>query len=302
MRVFGKGRKDVGEREAKDLLRNLERVLGPRKEWDLELCRRVADVVLAGTKNRARTEDHERAFWMLGGFCLRPGFGHARDGERVELLWSVFDAGLTHRDAERSWQQYWIAWRRIAGGSSEAWQEHLRDVLDPALAPPELKLKRAKGFRFDLRDDLLDLASQLERVAPARRAVLGGWLLDRTWSDRDPRLWTYIGRIGARIPLYASAHFVLPGSAVERWVEQLLRERWGDVSTAAASAYAMCRMTGDETRDVSARVRTEVARALERSQAPEQWRRAVLEHVPVSAAEREARLGDDLPLGLRLVE
>jgi hypothetical protein len=61
-------------------------------------------------------------------------------------------------------------------------------------------------------------------------------------------------------------------------------------------------MTGDETRDVSARVRTEVARALERSQAPEQWRRAVLEHVPVSAAEREARLGDDLPLGLRLVE
>jgi hypothetical protein len=28
----------------------------------------------------------------------------------------------------------------------------------------------------------------------------------------------------------------------------------------------------------------------------------VLEHVPVSAAEREARLGDDLPLGLRLLE
>ncbi|HWO11427.1 MAG TPA: Hsp70 family protein, partial [Polyangiaceae bacterium] len=302
VRVFGKGRKDVAAREPKDLVRNLERVLGPRKEWELELCRKIADLVLDGAKNRARSEDHERAFWMLGGFCLRPGFGHPRDGERVEQLWSAFDAGLTHRDAERSWQQYWIAWRRVAGGSSEAQQGRLRDVLDPALAPAELKLKRPKSHRFDALDELLDLSSHLERLPAARRSALGGWLLDRTWSDRDPRLWTYIGRIGARVPSYASAHFALPGRTVERWVEQLLRERWSEVATAAASAYAMCRVTGDETRDVDPRLRAEVARALERAAAPEEWRRAVLEHVPVSAAEREARLGEDLPLGLRLLE
>jgi hypothetical protein len=45
-----------------------------------------------------------------------------------------------------------------------------------------------------------------------------------------------------------------------------------------------------------------VARALERVGAPEAWRRAVLEFVPFSHAEREALFADDLPIGLRLVE
>ncbi len=104
------------------------------------------------------------------------------------------------------------------------------------------------------------------------------------------------------MPLYASAHHVLEGRLVERWVEQLLRERWSEVPTAAASALSLSRVTGDEARDLNARLRAEVVRALEHVGAPELWRQAVLEHVPMSSAEREARLGDDLPLGLRLLE
>lgn len=302
-RVFGKGRKDVTAREVKDLTRTLERALGARKDWDLDLSRRLGDLLLGGLKARLRSEDHERAFWMLTGFCLRPGFGQARDPERLALLWPAFDAGLSHnKDAERSWQQYWIAWRRVARGLAEAEQTHMRDVIDPGLAPAELKLKKPKSLRLVPQDELLELSSQLERLPAERRAELGRWLLDRTWSDRDPRLWTHIGRIGARQPAYASAHHALAGNVVERWLEQLLRERWSEVSTAAASAFAMSRVTGDETRDVAPPLRAEVARALARVAAPEEWRRAVLEYVPISNAEREARFADDLPLGLRLVE
>lgn len=302
LRVFGKGRKDVSAREVKDLLRALEQKLGARKEWHLELCRKIADLLIDNLKARTRSDDHERVFWMLAGFCTRPGFGHARDAERSAALWSVFDAGITHKDAERAWQQFWIAWRRIAGGLSEAQQLHLRDAVDPALAPPELKLKKPKGLRLSAHDELLDLASHLERLPAARRAELGRWLLDRTWSDRDPRLWTYIGRIGARVPGYASAHYVVAPSVVERWIEQLLRERWSEVSSAAPSAFAMSRVCGDETRDITPPLRAEVARALERAGAPEGWRRAVLEFVPFSDLEREALFGDDLPIGLRLIE
>ena len=43
----------------------------------------------------------------------------------------------------------------------------------------------------------------------ARRSELGAWLLERTWTDRDPRLWAAIGRIGSRIPAYASVHHVV---------------------------------------------------------------------------------------------
>jgi hypothetical protein len=302
LRVFGKGRKDVSAREVKDLLRTLEAKLGPRKEWHLELCRKLADVLIANSKARTRSEDHERLFWMLAGFCSRPGFGHARDGERMSALWAAFDAGISHKEAERNWQQFWIAWRRVVGGLTEPRQLQLRDAIDPALAPPELKLKKPKGLRLEARDELLDLASHLERLPAARRAELGQWLLDRTWSDRDPRLWLHIGRIGARVPSYASAHHVLGPHVVARWIEQLLRERWSEVSSAAASAFSMSRVTGDEARDLAPALRAEVARALERAGAPEPWRRAVLELVPFSHAEREALFADDLPLGLRLIE
>jgi molecular chaperone DnaK (HSP70) len=302
LRVFGKGRKDVGAREVKDLLRTLEAKLGPRKEWHLELCRKLADVLIVHLKARTRSEDHERLFWMLAGLCCRPGFGHARDAERISALWSAFDAGISQREAERGWQQFWIAWRRVVGGLSEAQQVHVRDSIDPALAPAELKLKKPKNLRLEAWDELLDLASHLERLPAARRAELGNWLLDRTWSDRDPRLWTHIGRVGARVPGYASAHYVLGPNVVARWIEPLLRERWSEVSSAAASAFAMSRVTGDETRDIAPALRAEVARALERAGAPEAWRRAVLEFVPFSHAEREALFADDLPIGLRLIE
>lgn len=301
-RVFGKSRKDVAEREVKDLRMVLERSLGPRASWDLELSRKLSDRLIAGQKARQRSEDHERVFWMLLGYCLRPGFGHALDGERMAQLWPTFDAGLSHRDAERSWQQYWIAWRRMAGGLSADQQTRIRELLDPVLAPPELKLKKPKNFRPLAHDELLGLASHLERVDAASKTRLGHWILERTWSDRDPRLWTHLAGVGARIPAYASAHHALRASVVERWVEQLLRERWSDVHTAAASALRLARLSGDQVRDLSARLRAEVAAALERAGAPSAWRLAVLELTPRSEEERVQQLGDDLPLGLRLIE
>jgi uncharacterized protein YjeT (DUF2065 family) len=44
-----------------------------------------------------------------------------------------------------------------------------------------------------------------------------------------------------------------------------------------------------------------VASALGKVGAPEAWQRAVLELTPLSEAERVEQLGEDLPLGLRLL-
>ena len=116
----------------------------------------------------------------------------------------------------RSWQQFWIALRRIAPGLSEDVQVLLRSLTDPWLAPAELKLKKPKQFRPLALEEQLELASWLERVPVEFRIELGRWLLERTWTSRDPRLWAALGRIGARVPAYASAHHVLPPSIVER--------------------------------------------------------------------------------------
>jgi molecular chaperone DnaK (HSP70) len=300
-RAFGKPRADAGGREAKDLVRELERLLGERGQWTTAVSRALFDALLTGARARRRTIDHERVFWLLAGWCIRPGFGDPLDVQRVALLPPLFDERLAFPGEVRGWQQFWIAWRRAAGGLDEATQTRLRDFADPWLAPVEAALKKPKKPALSL-NDALDMASSLERVAPARRSQLGGWVLERTWTDRDPRLWAALGRLGARVPAYASAHHVVSPHAVERWLDHLLREKWDLVPTAAHAAVQLARRTGDRARDVNERVRRDVEQRLAALGADEAWVRAVRDVVPVEESERASFFGDALPPGLRLVE
>ena len=300
-RTFGRGRKDVKPREIRDLVRNLEKGLGERREWTTELSRALYDELIEFRRSRRRSADHERLFWMLSGFCLRPGFGHPGDPGRIKPIAPLFREGLTFGGEARGWQQFFIAWRRMAGGLDEKLQVEIRDRLDPFLAPDEAKPKKPKGFKPMALDELLELASWLERVPVARRVELGRWLLERTWTRRDPRLWSALGRVGARTPAYASVHHVVPPNVVERWIDHLLREKWAEVSSAARTAAQLARVTNDRTRDVSPEVRAAVESALTRIGAPEEWLKGVREYVPVAETERATLFGEDLPVGLRLI-
>jgi molecular chaperone DnaK (HSP70) len=301
-RVFGKPREGVREREVKDLWRELERLLGERSAWTGELARSLFDVVGPLPKARRRSADHERVWWMLAGFCLRPGWGHPLDPRRIRIIAPLFEQGLAFQEETRGWQQYWIAWRRIAGGLDEALQQRIRQRLDPFLAPADERRKKPKGFRPQAFDELLELASALERVSSEGRAELGRWLLERTWTDRNPRLWAAIGRIGARAPAYASLHHVVAAKTVERWLDHLMREKWNEVPTAARAAVQLARVTGDRARDLPEPVRERVAAALERHGADAEWTRALRELVPLKDTDRAEFFGEELPVGLRLVD
>ncbi|WP_437333042.1 Hsp70 family protein [Sorangium sp. So ce394] len=300
-RVFGKGRPDVAPREVKNLVRELERVLGERATWTTETARALFDTLAPSARSRRRSADHERLFWSLAGYCLRPGFGDAGDPARVAAVAPLFAERLAFPQEARSWQQFWIAWRRIAGGLDEPLQVAIRDLADPFLAPAEQRLKKPKGVKPEALDDLLELCASLERVPAGRRSELGAWILERTWTDRDARLWAAIGRIGARVPAYASVHHVVSPAAAERWLDHLLREKWQELPSAAPAAVQLARRTGDRARDVSDRIRGEVERRLVKVGAPEAWVRAVREVVAVEEAERAAFFGEGLPVGLRLV-
>lgn len=300
LRVFGKGRKDVSEREPKDLLRELERLLGNRQDWPADLARALFDVVAPKYKARRRSIDHERMFWMLVGFCMRPGYGYVLDGRRVSLVAPLFEEGLTFGAEARSWQQFFIAWRRMAGGLDEAEQVGICDLVEPFIAPEEAKLRRPKGFKALARDEIVELVSRLERLPVKRRVRLSHWLLEQTWTNRDPRLWAAIGRIGARVPAYASAHHVLPPAHAEEFLDHLLREPWAEIKSAAYAAKELCRVTEDRVRDVSPRLRQEVARRLEAAGARPDWIDCVRHHVPPRAADQAEFLGEELPLGLTL--
>jgi molecular chaperone DnaK (HSP70) len=301
-RVFGKGRPDVAPREVKDLFRELERLLGERGGWTLSLSRALLDTLLPSHRSRRRSADHERVFWQLAGFCARPGFGDALDPPRLAVLAPLFAEKVVFPAETRSWQQFWIAWRRLSGGLDEAAQVAVRDALDPLLAPAEARLKKPKGWKAEAPDDLLELVSALERVPARRRSELGGWILEKTWTSKEPRLWAAIGRLGARVPAYASPHHVISPPVAERWIDHLLREKWAALPSAPQAAVQLARVTGDRARDVSERTRREVERRLTAVGARADWVRAVREYVPVEEAERAALFGEGLPVGLRLVE
>ncbi|HEX4447596.1 MAG TPA: Hsp70 family protein, partial [Polyangiaceae bacterium] len=300
-RAFGKARPDATGREAKDLLRELERVLGDRGQWTVETSRALFDVLAGGARSRRRSIDHERMFWLLAGWCVRPGFGDPLDPGRVAALTPLLEERLAFPGEARGWQAFFIAWRRVAGGLDEKAQSQLRDFVDPYLAPADAGLKKPKKPALSL-DDALDMTSSLERVPPRRRSDLGGWVLERTWTDRDPRLWAAIGRVGARVPAYASVHHVVSPLVAERWVDHLLREKWEAVATAVPAAVALARKTGDRARDLGDRVAREVEKRLVASGARPEQVRAVREVVAVEESDRADFFGDSLPIGLRLVE
>jgi molecular chaperone DnaK (HSP70) len=301
-RAFGKPRPDASARDIKDLMRELERILGERGSWTIQVARSLYDALIPFARSRRRSADHERVFWMLAGFCLRPGFGDPLDDGRIVRLTPLLAERLAFPEGPRGWQQFFIAWRRVAGGLDETVQSALRDTFDPFLAPSEAGLKKSKKFKPESLEDLRETLSSLERVPASRRADLGGWLLERTWTDSDPRLWTAVGRLGARVPTYASLHHVVSPAVVERWLDHLLRQKWENVPTAAQAAVELSRVTNDRGRDVSERVRALLIKRLSQISAKPEWIRAVREYVPVAEDDRAAFFGEGLPVGLRLAD
>ncbi len=297
--VYKKGTSSEA-RDAKNLSRDLEKLLGDRDEWTADTTRALGDRLLEHAKGRRRTLDHERVWLQLTGFCLRPGFGVPGDEARAARLGPLFAERLAFPKEPRTWQQFFICFRRVAAGFDEATQLAMRDELDPFIAPPEAKLKK-KGVKPEASDpEILDLLSQLERVPAARRAQLGAWILERTWTKRDPRLWAAIGRLGARVPAYASAHHTVPPRAAAEWTDHLLREKWADLPTAPRAAADLARMTGDRARDLPEPLRQEVARRLAKENADPALVRIVTEVVPLATKEKAEFLGERLPPGLRL--
>jgi len=178
-------------------------------------------------------------------------------------------------------------------------QEAIRDAMDPIVAPKEAGLKPPKRVPEDGGEALVMLAA-LERASAARRAVLGDWIVEKTWTNDDARLWTAVGRVGARVPVYASVHHVVPVRNVEAWIERLLRLKWENIATAQHAAVQLARVTGDRARDVNPRLRGEIEKRLVAMNAKETWIRAVRELAEVGEEERVAILGEGLPIGLKL--
>jgi hypothetical protein len=302
--VFGAKSKQIDPKAVKSLRADLEKLTGAeRTEWMTPLLRAMFATLLEGAKYQRRSENHERVWLSLTGFCLRPGFGYPLDDWRVEQLWKNYPQGIQFVNETQNWTEWWTLWRRIAGGLDAAAQEKIfADIakfLNPAAARQPGVAKQIKNRGYD---DMVRLAAVLERLPVVKKIQLGEWLLKRLEKAGEPsQTWWAVGRIGARMPFHGSSHNVIPADTACQWLQQMLAVDWKKIPQAGFAATLIARMSADRARDVDETMRLQIIEKLKQSKAPASWVDMVEQFKELDEKEEKQIFGEALPPGLKLI-
>jgi len=300
-RVYGARIAGIGPKETKQLQGDLERLLGRRGTWDTGLLRALYGILWEGVGRRRRSADHERLWLNLAGFCLRPGFGHPLDDWRVRRLWSIYDQCLQYQEESRNWAEWWTLWRRVSGGLDQSQQLRILKDVEGKLAG--FGQRGGKGAQGTPSDDLIRLVAGLERLPAEAKVMLGERLLGAGRRPTDsPQRWWALGRLGARVPFYGSAHDLVPRERAEAWLGQVLSLDWRTLAPAAFAATQLARLSGDRERDLGTDIRGRVVERLQREKAPQTWIAMVQTVTELDSADQSLIFGESLPPGLRLLE
>ena len=295
--LYGKKRDpNLPEAKPRQLMRQLEKALGGgRENWDSAALRGLWPAIAQGMNRRSRSVDHEESWLYLAGFALRPGYGFALDESRVEELWRLFDLGMAFPLEKRVQVQWWLLWRRTAGGLSARRQEKILEKILPKLSLPSETA------------EVLYLAGSLERISLDRKLqvvkMLSAGIKKPQVSSKVPHAWA-LGRLLARVPLYAGPEVILPPSEVEKLFLQLQEPDWKDPVWAPLNPLfaQAARMTERRGIDLAPELRLEILRKMKASGARREELQVVREALPVKDADRVRQFGESLPSGLVLVK
>ncbi len=302
--VFGSRSKDANPKAVKSLRADLEKTLNqPRNDWETHVLRALFDELLSCIKNRRRSENHERLWLNLTGFCLRPGYGYPLDDWRVEQLWKIYSNSIQYVNSQQNWSEWWTLWRRLAGGlDSDAQQllfKHISKFLDPASARQGNIAKQIKTRGYE---DMVRLAGTMERLPVENKEQMGTWLLKRLQKTSEPRqTWWALGRIGSRMPFYGDRHEVISLHTAQQWLVDIMKSDWKKIPEAAFAATLIARKSGDRALDIDDELRDQVIKKLQQSKVPSSWINMVTEVHQLDEKEAKQVFGEALPPGLKLL-
>src|SRR5439155_577844 len=171
------------------LTRRLEVTLDAgRDAWPLGTIRALWDALWPLEPARSRSPEHEARWLNLAGLLLRPGFGDPGDEVRVDRLWRVLSAELRHPRAVQGRAEWWNLWKRIAGGLAARQQQHLLQLVSPALARRGARVPLAGPLNCVVPRDLAARWSERLLAAPWPRAEAYAFALAqlaRATGDRE---------------------------------------------------------------------------------------------------------------------
>lgn len=295
---------EAGWGDPRRLWENLERLLGPRAEWPMAALRELAGLLLAGIARRRRSAAHEKVFLQLAGWCLRPGFGFPLDDWRCGKLAECFAEGVEFHKEKPIWNEFWILWRRVAGGLDDAAQAAMWDFCKPWLlqaGAPAANTPR-KGKIPEGLEEMVRAAAALERLPAGEKELLGGWIcgvIAKREPTGGPWAWA-LGRLGARVPTHGSLHAVVEPGVAAGWAEFLLRHGPEKLEGAPLALALIARPTGDRLRDLEESIRHRAIEALTPLPGAAACVQLLSEIRPLESREEARILGDTLPPGLHL--
>jgi molecular chaperone DnaK (HSP70) len=300
--VYGQKLKQSDPKAVKQLRPELEKLLGKRDLWPTPVLRALADQLLGDLKNRRRSDLHERNWFKLAGFTLRPGFGYPVDPQRIEQCWPLYQTGLQFNTTNLAWSDWWIFWRRIAGGLTAQQQQSIYGDIAKYINPSVLKNRKLSSeLNNRAYEEMVRLAASMEHLSIDLKVELVNWLLVRLKKTATQSSWWAIGRIASRSPFYGSSHNMIGPEQVEAWLPQLLACDWKKQPHIGFSAVMMTRKCGDRSRDIDEQARQLIITKLKSSRAPDSWLNMVSEVTELTEVETKRIFGDALPSGLKLL-
>jgi len=280
-----------------------------RRDWPTSLLRRIWELLMELEPGRRQSQLHEARWLNLLGFALRPGYGLAVDDWRVAETWRVLQGSLVHA-TPMCRAEWWILWRRIAGGLAAGQQQALAD---PLLGPVrglhrQLTTGKGRGADFTVGShesaEIWRMLGSLELLPVSTKVELGNMLLDllprRRMEPVRPAVAWALGRTGARLPVYGPLNTVVPVETAAEWARRLMKLE-PDEPMARFAVMQMARRTDDRYRDLPEKLRRKVLDWLARCDAPAHFLELVRDVGRLDTEEQGLVFGEALPKGLRIL-
>jgi len=275
------------------LLKELEEALRiKRKEWNTALLRQLWEPLAEAITKRDASLEHELAWLMAAGFCLRPGYGAAFDQYRMQRLWFVHELGLAHTRDKAIREQLFILWRRTAGGLDReqqttlftAWREKIFEDSKQGYEP----LRMAGAMERLSSDARTELARHCAQLIEARAG-----------KYCDHAIWA-LGRLLNRAPLYGGEGAVLPSALVGEIFDRLSDLEWRDSLAGLTTAFAQAgRRLDHRDHDLDDALRARILDKLRTSGAASEQLATVEQYAPLQEKDRQQLFGESLPVGLQ---
>ena len=284
---------------AKDISKRVER---PRDKWPLTFIRSIADELIQLENVRTGSPVSESRWLNFFGFCMRPGFADGLDPHRMKKIWQIYIQGMCHPNHLQVQSEWWIMWRRVAGGLKPGRQRQFFQDLTPILFPGKGARKKAPPQQ---RLEIWMAVANMEHLLAKDKIKCGRALLSeiKPKKCRPQHFWS-LSRMGARELLYGPVDRVIPAKEVAAWIETLLSINWRDPRPIAAAIAQLARKTGDRTRDLDHAdiepVMAWMTQDPHREQLLKPHIRYLKEVVPLAKQEQTNIFGESLPAGIVL--